>query len=298
MKLVLLVLVGLLLVASVAMVRQHQRYLHVRRDLVHDRQPLLYDSDAFHVLTLLRVDPGSDVIEAVRGLEAEAEGVEGGTWVYAGKVAVNGLRSSQVGDVEWSAAVLVQYPSRSAYEQAARSDVYQQALGRFTESYSHGLERGRAFNLVLPQLLLARRAQQWVTREPSSFPFVPVPESELPERATGLVERLFAERELGANAVLIVNLIKDGTPEQQAENGGYGWRMMGAMAEGGYGPMHIGRAVRLEGTADFDSVVLVYYPGVGFFADMVRSEFFRGIIGGKQLGDTLSSVTVPILDRL
>ena len=88
MKLVLLVLVGLLLVASVAMIGQHQRYLHVRRDLVHDRQPLLYDSDAFHVLTLLRVDAGSDVIEAVRGLEADTEGVEGGTWVYAGKVAV------------------------------------------------------------------------------------------------------------------------------------------------------------------------------------------------------------------
>jgi hypothetical protein len=31
---------------------------------------------------------------------------------------------------------------------------------------------------------------------------------------------------------------------------------------------------------------------------MGRSRFFQGIVGGKQLGDTQASVTVPILDRL
>ena len=74
--------------------------------------------------------------------------------------------------------------------------------------------------------------------------------------------------------------------------------MMDGMAEGGYGPMHIGSAVRLESDFDFEEVTLVYYPGVEFFADMARSTFFRGIIGGKTLGDTQTSLTVPILDRL
>jgi hypothetical protein len=30
----------------------------------------------------------------------------------------------------------------------------------------------------------------------------------------------------------------------------------------------------------------------------LRSDFFQGIIGGKQLGDTQATITVPILDIL
>jgi hypothetical protein len=71
--------------------------------------------------------------------------------------------------------------------------------------------------------------------------------------------------------------------------------MIGAMAERGCGPMHMGRAVTLEGDADFDDVAIVYYPGVAYFAEMLGSNFFQGIIGDKQLGDTQATVTVPIL---
>jgi hypothetical protein len=74
--------------------------------------------------------------------------------------------------------------------------------------------------------------------------------------------------------------------------------MFGLMAEMGNGPMHIGAAVTLEGQADFDNVVIVYYPGVEYFAELIQSEFFTGIVGGKQLGDTLSSPTVPLLPHL
>ena len=35
-----------------------------------------------------------------------------------------------------------------------------------------------------------------------------------------------------------------------------------------------------------------------YFADMIRSSFFQGIIGDKQLADTQATVTVPILSRL
>ena len=70
------------------------------------------------------------------------------------------------------------------------------------------------------------------------------------------------------------------------------------MAEVGHGPVHIGDAVSLQGDVDFDRVVLVYYPGVQYFTDMVQSKFYTGIFGGKQLGDNFSTPTVPILQHL
>jgi hypothetical protein len=49
---------------------------------------------------------------------------------------------------------------------------------------------------------------------------------------------------------------------------------------------------------DFDQVVIVSYPGIEYFVELVQSQFFTGIRGGKQLGDDLSSLTVPILQHL
>ena len=101
-----------------------------------------------------------------------------------------------------------------------------------------------------------------------------------------------------ADAVVVVNLVQDGSPDQQSANRQYGASMLGAMAEGGYGPLHMGAAVRVERDYDFDSVAIVYYPGVDFFADMATSDFFQGIVGDKQLADTQAVLTVPVLDRL
>ena len=42
----------------------------------------------------------------------------------------------------------------------------------------------------------------------------------------------------------------------------------------------------------------VFYPGTEYFADLVRSEFFTDAVRGKQLGDTMSLLTVPLLPRL
>lgn len=74
--------------------------------------------------------------------------------------------------------------------------------------------------------------------------------------------------------------------------------MMAVLAEHGGGPMHIGKAVTLEGNADFDQIAIVYYPGIEFFFSLVRSNFFQSIVGGKQLGDDLAVLTVPILPHL
>lgn len=74
--------------------------------------------------------------------------------------------------------------------------------------------------------------------------------------------------------------------------------MITRMAGLTHGPMHVGRAVTLEGNARFDQVVVVYYPGPGYFADLIGSEFFQDIIGDKQLADTQAVPTVPILSEL
>jgi len=112
------------------------------------------------------------------------------------------------------------------------------------------------------------------------------------------IDRLTDEAELGRDAAVVVNLILPGDEGQRAADRGYVDRMLGMMAEVGNGPMHMGRAVTLEGDARYESIAIVYYPGVHFFRDMLESRFYQGIVGGKQLGDNQSSITVPILERL
>ena len=79
---------------------------------------------------------------------------------------------------------------------------------------------------------------------------------------------------------------------------GYGSAMLDLMAETGNGPVHIGRAVTVEGNASFDNVAIVYYPGVEYLAEMIQSKYFSGIFGGKRLSDSLGLLTVPLLPHL
>jgi len=300
-RIALVVVALVILAAAGACVWQEARYLRLRRHVVQDHQALLH-GDVFHVVTFLEIAPGADLFAAVRRFRDAAETAGGGRMVYAGKVALNALSSSQLverfgAEVAWSAVVLVQYPSRAVWERAARSDEFREALTAFPHSHSTGMQRSAAENLVIPLVLLAERARQIVTRAASHFPFERA--ADVPADFEGAaMQRLSAERNLGRSAVVIVNLTRSGTADQQAADRAYVGEMFGLMAEGVHGPMHIGRAIRIEGNAEFDRVALVYYPGIDYFADMARSRFYRGIVGGKQLADTQASITVPILDRL
>ncbi len=60
----------------------------------------------------------------------------------------------------------------------------------------------------------------------------------------------------------------------------------------------MGKSVTIEGDAEFDDVNIVYYPGIDYLISLMRSKFYNGIVGGKQLGDTQAIPTVPVLDRL
>ena len=298
---------------------QQMRYLHARRDIVHDTQPLLYSSSAFHVLTFLHyVGPRSpseaasdgsesrdtddqELFAAMRDLRRASESGGDARVVYAGKVAVNALASKQLvdrfgGEVSWSAVLLTQFDSREAADRILASELYQRALSRFSRSYSCGMQRSPWFNLGIPMVLLAKRLGQIVSGAPSHFPFVRAahlnPAIEV--RAT----QLLAARDYGESAVVVANLLREGTSANAAADRRYTEQMFGMMAEGVHGPMHIGVAVPLMTGDQFDRVALVYYPGVQYFADMMRSRFYRGIVGDKQLGDTQASITVPVLDRL
>ncbi len=292
----------LLILVLLAVAAQHFRYLRTRRNVVADRQELLHSPSALHAATLLSLSPGQQLLSGVREF-VDAIERDRATVVYAGKIAVNALQSSQIPQEEWDAFVLAQYPSREAYVTAEANPDYQKARSRFANTYTLGMQRSPWLNLTIPVGLLARRIVDIIKRRPARYPFRRAQAlDQLPTEAqrqrARLVEGLLANREYGENAVVVLNFIKNGSAEQREANSGYGSEMLGLMAEMGNGPMHIGSAVTLEGEADFDNVIIVYYPGVQYFADMLESEFFTGIVGGKQLGDSLSSPTVPLLPHL
>ena len=66
----------------------------------------------------------------------------------------------------------------------------------------------------------------------------------------------------------------DGSPEQQAADSRYVAAMTALMARGGFGPLHVAGAETVAGSHDFDSIVIVYYPSLEFFADMIGSSYY------------------------
>jgi hypothetical protein len=311
-------LFGIAAVAIAAVAWQEQRYLHLRRTVVQDRQALLYTGGTFHVLSFLQhasahapvapefvrppafADRDAALLSALRALKQAAELGGNARVVYAGKVAANALTSTQLatefGDgAPWSAVVLTQHDSRASAEQVLASAPYRAALAKFEHHYTTGMRRSPWLNLGIPVVLLGKRIVQLATAEPSHFPFTPG-ETQLGLEAAAAA--LLAERAHGEHAVVVANLIREGSGAQSAADRRYTSQMFGLMAEGVHGPMHVGDAVPLAEGTRFDRVALVYYPGVAYFGDMLRSRFYRGIVSDKQLGDTQASITVPVLDRL
>ncbi len=122
--------------------------------------------------------------------------------------------------------------------------------------------------------------------------------AEVSDQRDLLLERLAANREYGRDAVVILNFHKEGDTSERESMGNYGDAMFDLMAESGNGPVHFGRGVTVEGDASFDNVVIVYYPGVDYLTEMLRSKYFIAIIGGKRLGDAMGMLSVPLLPHL
>ena len=285
----------------VAMAWQHFRYLEWRRDAAQDRQPVLHSSSAFHVISYLRLPPGGDLVESLAKSCEILEGAGRNQWVYAGKVMLMGLESSQLGTQQWDAIVLSQYDSREAYDEVARSSAHREAFAHFGATYHHGMKRSALVNLALPMILLGTRVVDLLRGVPVVDPYEKASDEDLASRNRDLAQILLAieaARAYNENAVVVFNLALPGAASAQEANRAYGRRMLGLFAANAHGPSHLGKSVTIQGDANFDDVHVVYYPGTDYFISLMRSKFYNGIAGGKQLGDTQAIPTVPILDRL
>jgi hypothetical protein len=289
--------------AVIAGIWQHLRYLRVRRERVEDRQPLLYPGSTFHTVTLLKVEAAlgrEGELAALRALRCAIEAPGGGRVVYAGLVGVTMAESTQLAN-DWSAVVLAQYPSRDAFDRRRETTEMRQTLDGCERSYVHGFKRSVLVNLSIPIMLGAMRLRDILLRRESILPFEPLADEDaLPpiQMKRKEILRLDDYRNVRDDAIVIVNLIQPGTAKQRAADGAYVGQMMRGMAEGGYGPMHMGRAIRVEGEHDFKQFAAVYYPGIDHMHAMIGSTFINRVGPGKQLGDTLAVATIPVLSKL
>ncbi len=303
MKTVLLLLAAGVIGLSAAVAWQHFRYLRMRRERVEDRQPLFYGAATFHAVTLLKVaavEGREGELATLRALRDAIQVPGGGMVVYAGLVGVTMAPSSQLAN-DWSAVVLAQYPSREAFDHHRASPELQQVLEGCERSHVHGFERPALMNLLTPIGLGVMRLRDIVRRREPILPFEPVKDEDaLPPLKMKRKEllQLDAYRDIRDDAVVIINLIQPGSAEQRAADRAYVGEMMRGMAEGGYGPMHIGRAIAVEGDSRFAQFAAVYYPGIDHMHAMIGSAFVNRIAQGKQLGDTLAVATIPVLSKL
>ena len=303
MKMMLIILVIVLLVVLSTIAWQHLRYLDARRNNLQDQQPMLYANDAFHAITFFAVKSGESVIDAARTFVDFLEQSGVAKVIYVGQAAFSSgttsVGAAPVGAATWSGVVMMQYPSRSDFEALRQQESYGEELGRFARTYTHGMRRPQWTNILLHQGLLIMAIRDWLSGHRLA-PLEPMPD-EMPGNGRGVSQvatRLRAMSEINDEALVVVNLQRPGTPEQQANDRKYTSKMIARMARGGHGPMHVGEAVTLEGDADFDRVAIVYYPGATYFANLISSGFFQGIIGDKQLGANLAVPTVPILRQV
>ena len=281
---------------------QHSRYSDIRREFAQDRQSALH-GESLHVLTYLTASVDLELLASLRTLRSAAEREGTGILIYAGKVVRNHRESTQVTDalgrhVEWDAIILQQFDSREAYFRYLQDDDVRAALSVFPDRFAHGMHRSAAQNLLLPQLLLFRKLQRMVTFAPSIVPFEAVSGMEDMETADAARSLFSVADGFGEKAIVVVNLMLEGDAAQSAANAEYGDQMLSLFAEQAYGPIHIGTSAPIDHPLDYTSVALVYYPGTSYFQDLVLSTFFQGIIGDKQLADTMVSITVPITNQL
>jgi hypothetical protein len=243
------------------------------------------------------------LLPALRAVRRAADEEGSGSLIYAGRVVATGIHSSQLTgalgrEVNWDALILQQFDNREAYERYLQDETVRAALAEFPDRFAHGMRRSAIINLLLPQALLARKAQRFVTRAPAILPIQPT-DNEADAEFAGVVLPAFEDvNGPGSQAIVVVNLILEGDARQRAANASYSRRMLDAMADLGHGPIHVGEAVPIDHPLEFTSVALVYYPGMRYFRDLVLSSFFQAIIGDKQVADTQATITVPITDQL
>ena len=288
----------LLLCIASAILWQHFRYVKIRRDIVDDRQALFYSGQTFHAVTFIKVQERNDAFDGLRAVRNVIDS-NGGEVVYAGLVGMRIVTSNQIPN-DWTALVLAQYASREAFNKAMASSDYRRVIQGLENSYTHGAKRPRRTNLGLPLMLLMVRIRNILKRVPPILPFTPAgDEASLDSLQTmQAAKSLDSYRNIKSDAVVVFNLILRGDKAQRSADREYSQHMTSLMAEGSYGPMHVGEAITVEGGAEFNALLAVYYPGIEHIQAMFASSFFNSISSGKQLGDSLAVATIPVLSKL
>ncbi len=282
---------------------QNHRYWKIRRERTEDRQPLIYSSRSFHSATLIKLEAESSrerELAVLRALQEAIAGPGGGIVVYAGLVGLTMAPSSQI-ENDWSGVMIAQFPSREAFDRTRSSPELQRLLDDCERSYTLGFRRPVLMNLMIPIGLGVMRLRDIVLRREPILPFQPVSDDEalppLLEKREEL-KRLDTYRDVREDAVVIVNFLLPGDSKQRKADRAYTGEMTRGMAEGGYGPMHMGPAVVVEGESNFKMFAAVYYPGIDHMHAMLGSRFMNRIASDKQLGDTLAVATIPVLTKL
>lgn len=289
----------LALVLSV-MVWQQWRYLRLRRDAAQDRQRLLHSPEVFHVIVFFKLRSGSKVIDTLQDYKQRVLSGSKARLIYAGQAAFTAA-AQQLAGRDWDGVLLFQYPSRSAYEASRGSPAYGKGRELFADSYIHGMRRNRKASANIPWDMLYTRLKNILSgkwRIPpmvESAQFATAPELQAwRDRAS----RLRALYEVNREGLVVYNLVKYSTGGPQDAADSFGDELLSRMAAHGYGPLHVGRSVALEGFARYDRVFAVFYPSARYFADLLTSQYFPSFVGSKLLHDTLRIPTVPITDRL
>jgi len=292
------VLVVFLVVAAMAW--QHQRYLRIRRDSAQDRQQVFHSTDAFHVIVFFKLGNADKVIDTVRRFAEQILANSKARLIYAGEAAFT-VGSKQLGNSDWDGLLLFEYPSRTDYQESIADGHFHEARQYFADSYVHGMRRNRQKNLGVPQFLLRLRIRDLVSGRSRVEPLQVSPVfATFPEYATWRTReaRLRAVNAINRQGLVVYSLVKRGNPEQQVNHALFGRQMASRMAVLGHGPLHMGRAVALEDFARFDQVLVIHYPSANYFAELLSSQFFAGVIGQNLLGDSMTVFTIPITDRL
>ena len=293
-----IVLVVLLLVAP--MMWQHLRYLRIRRDSAQDRQRLLHSADAFHVIVFFKLGNADKVIDTVRRFVQQILTNSKARLIYAGQAAFN-VSAKQLGDSDWDGLLMFEYPSHTDYQKRIADGHFHEARQCFADSYIHGMRRDRQKNLAVPQFLLRQRIRDIVSGRWRVEPLQMSPVfATFPEHASWRTgeTRLRAINTINNQGLVVYSLVKRGNREQQSDLELFGRNMASRMAALSHGPLHMGRSVALEGFARFDQVLVIHYPSANYFADLLSSKLFQGVIGKNLLGDSLTVYTIPITNRL
>ena len=294
------ILLALVLIVVTALAWQQRRYLRIRRYSAQDRQRFWHASDTFHVMVFFKIHSGDKVVDIIRYFLELLQANSVARLIYAGQAACT-VHSKQLGNCDWDGVVLLEYPSRTHYQDSFAAGHIALARQCFADSYLHGMRRNRRRNLTIPWFLLRRRCKdillgKWrVERLEPSPVYATFPEYQIWRTREA---RLRAFGAINREGLVVYSLVKRGDPEQEANDALFDQQMASRMAALRHGPLHMGRPVALENLARFDQALAIHYPSADYFADLLGSQFFRDIAASRQSGDYLAVFTIPITDRL